>query len=1403
MSIFKCKMCGGDLRLEPEAGIAVCEYCGTRQTLPRDGDSRSGDLFARAGDYRRSNEFDKAAALYEQLLSQRSDDAELYWLLVLCRYGIEYVEDPADHRRVPTVNRTQFVSILEDKDYRSALQYATPAQRRLYETEAREIDRIQRSILAISQREEPFDVFICYKETDDQGRRTMDSVLAMELYKELTRDGVKTFFSRITLQDKLGVAYEPYIFAALHSAKVMVVIGTRAEHFAAVWVKNEWGRYLALIRSGEKKVLIPAYRDMDPYLLPEEFRYLQAQDLSQVGAIQDLAFGVEKLLRTTRPTPMEERETAPTAPVQAQTQNSAVGGLLERAFLFLEDGQWDSADEYCEKVLDAEPKNARAYIGKLLAQEHLHSAKALADLPQPFEDNDLCRKAMRFGDESVRAELTGYNDAIRARQERERLEKLYTAVNETAAAAKTEADFKAAAQRFADLGTYKDAAQRSAQCLEQAEACRKDVIYNGAVRQMAGKTVPAYEKAIQQFELIPDWRDTAEQIETCRRGIRDIQAEEERRRLEKERKAEERRIAHLDGLYAAALSAMNNAGNEAACRAAASKFDALVGYRDAAQQRDKCLAMAEEQRRKAEERQKESVYQSAKKQMSKNTVTSLRRALTTLQPLTGWRDADALMEQCQARIDEIEAAAEEKRRQAAEKAAEKNAAEGGEKKSLRGMWIMMFLCAALLLGGIYYEATYTVSLPMSLDFQGSSHFEHISISQCTLDIKGESAVVHLAYKPLQEPLKYSTGTGDTGTLPAGSTEVDIICARHVFLREGYFHIYFNEPDKSIYAGADHLCVQVKEYMVRSVQKYLESGKAEEYVEELSFPMTANFELFSHDSSENILIDSCDCYVEGTDVVFHLQFQLPNGSMNYFAFSPPNGEEFNASGLLNEGETEAYIRIPAESLSKSSTEEMTLNVYGGSRDREFYALTNFMAIKQAVTDFLQTPVVATAQVGEVITFGSYEQDNDLTNGAEPIRWRVLAQESDRMLLITEDVLDYIRYDDESSARWDTSTLRQWLNGEFYEGAFSAEEREKILTTTITEEPNPITGLSAGSEDTKDNVFALSVQEAAAYFQDEIDRLALPSDYARETLIAECIAAHLDPPEDFGEKGVSGVDWWLRGIGEQGVNRNSGAYVWGEKIDYREAGGPMEPAGGFGANYLSYSKMGTRPCIWVRATTPAATATPDLSRLEVGDLFTMGAYEQDNDLTNGKEPIQWKVLEKKDGKLLVISDKALDSGMFGYSEGWGGYDQSEITYQDSAMRQWLNHYFVGTAFSLSEQQFIINTQLPDMPDGTTDRAFLLSKEEAETYFPDSESRRALNTDYSYPHYKLKMNRMGWGVDATETYASWVLRTSVDNKPGQLYYVLDWKTIYWTPGDISDGGWVSAYHSIRPAMWLRIGG
>ena len=474
MSIFKCKMCGGELQINPGESVAVCEYCGTTQTLPKLDDDRRANLYDRANHFRRNNDFDKAAGIYEQILNEDKTDAEAYWSLVLCRYGIEYVEDPTTHKRVPTVNRAQYTSVFDDEDYKAAIQYADAAQRVVYEAEAKAINEIQKGILEISQKEEPFDVFICYKETDANGRRTPDSVLATDLYHQLTQEGFKVFFSRITLEDKLGTAYEPYIFSALNSAKVMVVLGTKLEYFNAVWVKNEWSRYLALIRSGAKKVLIPAYRDMDPYDLPEEFSHLQAQDMSKLGFMQDLIRGIKKLTEVDKPAARE------TVVVQETTANTAP--LLKRAFIFLEDGDWSSADEYCEKVLDLDPECAQAYLGKLMAELHIRRQSDLQNCEVDLDANDNYRRVVRFGDKSLKTELLQYAEAVHARM----------------------------------------------------EELRKSNAYADGRAKMENGTVSGCEEAISLFRSISGWKDADEQICVCEKRIEEIAAKEAR--AEEERK---------------------------------------------------------------------------------------------------------------------------------------------------------------------------------------------------------------------------------------------------------------------------------------------------------------------------------------------------------------------------------------------------------------------------------------------------------------------------------------------------------------------------------------------------------------------------------------------------------------------------------------------------------------------------------------------------------------------------------------------------------------------------------------------------------------------------------------------------------------------------------------------------
>ena len=362
MSVFRCKMCGGNLEVADEKTVCICEFCGTRQTIPTRRDEALQALYNRANALRIKAEFDKAAELYEKALLKNEKDPEAYWGLVLCKYGIEYVEDPASFKRIPTCHRVSYDAALADEDFRSAIQYADSIQREIYEEQAREIDRIQKEIIELARQEEPYDVFICYKETDENGKRTHDSVYGNDIFYLLKQEGYRVFFSAISLEDKVGQEYEPYIFSALNSAKVMLVLGSKPEYYSSPWVKNEWSRFLKTMRRDRSKLLIPCYRDMDPYDLPEEFSHLQAQDMSRLGFMQDLIRGIKKIIG-------EENITK--APVAAQssehTPNNNNGALLKRGKMALEDKDWAKAYDFYEEVLNSDPECSEAYIGQFLA----------------------------------------------------------------------------------------------------------------------------------------------------------------------------------------------------------------------------------------------------------------------------------------------------------------------------------------------------------------------------------------------------------------------------------------------------------------------------------------------------------------------------------------------------------------------------------------------------------------------------------------------------------------------------------------------------------------------------------------------------------------------------------------------------------------------------------------------------------------------------------------------------------------------------------------------------------------------------------------------------------------------------------------------------------------------------
>lgn len=404
MVIFKCKMCGGDLNIEEGMTVCECEYCGTKQTVPALDNEKKVNLFNRANRLRFNCEFDKAAGVYESIVAEFPKESEAYWGLCLCKYGIEYVDDPATAKKIPTCHRTSYDSIFQDGNFDLACECADGIAQSVIRDEAKEIDRLQKAILDIAGREEPFDVFICYKETADDGQRTKDSVMAQNIFDALTDKGYKVFFSRVTLEDKLGQEYEPYIFAALNSAKVMLAIGTKFEYYNAVWVKNEWSRFLYLMKNDKSKVLIPCYADIDAYDMPEEFKHLQGQDMGKVGFIQDLVRGIGKIVPLKNDENVRHDSIPSTAPI--------VETIIKHAYICLEDGQWQKVYELSEQILDYDPENYNAYFVRLLATHQMKTIQELRSLENPI-DNDLnFKNTIRFCDEKLKAELTECSEYI-------------------------------------------------------------------------------------------------------------------------------------------------------------------------------------------------------------------------------------------------------------------------------------------------------------------------------------------------------------------------------------------------------------------------------------------------------------------------------------------------------------------------------------------------------------------------------------------------------------------------------------------------------------------------------------------------------------------------------------------------------------------------------------------------------------------------------------------------------------------------------------------------------------------------------------------------------------------------------------------------------------------------------
>ena len=376
------------------------------------------------------------------------------------------------------------------------------------------------------------------------------------------------------------------------------------------------------------------------------------------------------------------------------------------------------------------------------------------------------------------------------------------------------------------------------------------------------------------------------------------------------------------------------------------------------------------------------------------------------------------------------------------------------------------------------------------------------------------------------------------------------------------------------------------------------------------------------------------------------------------------------------------------------------------------------------------------IGQIITFGRYEQDNNLENGPEPIEWIILDVQDGKRLLISKYGLDCQPYhQSHGKTTWAYSSLRNWLNSTFLKTAFITSEQNVILNATV--DNNSSQGNSnwntIGGNNTIDRIFLLSYAEANQYFDSDDDRISQATDYAKGQ------GAHINSSND-------SCWWWLR---SPGSNQDDAADVGaGGALGYNTA--------------VNYDGDTVRPAIWIdhakwKLALEKNRLSDELNRAaQEGTTVTFGNYEQDNDMENGAEPIEWILLKAKGNKYLLLSKYILDWKQFVESDKY-------YTWEVSTLRSWLNQDFIETAFDdlekkLISKNYVDNSYGQGIPGvnvygggNTSDLSFVLSYAEAQQFFPTDEDRTCMQTEFAKTQGVSKEESSRWWLRSPGTVAS----------------------------------------------------
>ena len=382
-------------------------------------------------------------------------------------------------------------------------------------------------------------------------------------------------------------------------------------------------------------------------------------------------------------------------------------------------------------------------------------------------------------------------------------------------------------------------------------------------------------------------------------------------------------------------------------------------------------------------------------------------------------------------------------------------------------------------------------------------------------------------------------------------------------------------------------------------------------------------------------------------------------------------------------------------------------------------------------------------GDVLSFGHYNQDNELGNGLEEIEWIVLEVRGDVALCVSKLGLDAKPYHSKIEAvTWEKCELRRWLNDEFLNTAFTQAEQMQLETITVSADKNPDHPTGTG-KDTQDKVFLLSVNEVNTYLSDDNDSRCAASRMTRENGV-----------KTFQE---GACRYWLR---TPGSDQRKAAFVNGS--------GKVTSKG----ETVNYEYNAVRPAIMLNLVFQKEQEKKQEEKAEaakIGDIISFGHYELDNNKRNGNESIEWIILDIQDGQATCISRYGLEAKPFNTK-------MTPVSWDTCTLRKWLNEDFLYTAFSAEEQDKLVTVTVTadenaeyhtDPGNDSQDRVFIPSAVEVQKYFLTDEERKCQTSKAAEIHG-------GWvNLDG---YCNWWLRTPGTNRGHAMDVIYDGSVGYY---------------------------